>query len=128
MACIPTFTFIDEPYFVNMATNVIIGDGINLKALLAILNSKVGLFWIMNRAKKRGAGYDVSVSVINRFPVKAEWLLDTGLEGMVDHILTAKKANPAADTSVWEAQIDELVFDLYELDEQEREIVRKSVN
>ena len=43
---------------------------------------------------------------------------------LVDKILAAKKENPAADTSKWEAEIDEKVFDLYDLTPDEREIVK----
>ena len=37
----------------------------------------------------------------------------------VDHILAAKEANPDADTSELEAEIDRLVYDLYGLTEEE---------
>ena len=42
----------------------------------------------------------------------------------VDKILNKKKANPAADTSALETQIDELVYDLYGLTEEEKEVIR----
>ena len=41
-----------------------------------------------------------------------------------DVILAAKKADPNADTSALEAEIDDLVFDLYGLTAEEREIVK----
>lgn len=43
---------------------------------------------------------------------------------LVDQILAAKKTDPAADTSHWETEIDELVFDLYGLTEEEKGLVR----
>jgi hypothetical protein len=46
---------------------------------------------------------------------------------LVDEILAAKKEDPAADTSVLEEKIDELVFDLYGLTPEEREIVKEGV-
>ena len=39
---------------------------------------------------------------------------------LVDEILAAKKANPSADTSVHEAEIDCLVYDLYDVPQEER--------
>ena len=42
---------------------------------------------------------------------------------LVDKILSVKKANPNADTSEWEKQIDALVYDLYGLNEDEIKIV-----
>ena len=45
----------------------------------------------------------------------------------VDQILT-KKENPEADTSALEREIDQLVCELYELTEEEIEIVEKAVS
>ncbi len=42
---------------------------------------------------------------------------------LVDKILSAKKANPKADTSNLEAEIDYLVYDLYNLKEDEIAII-----
>lgn len=44
---------------------------------------------------------------------------------LVDKILAAKKADPTADTSDLENQIDKLVYDLYGLTDPEKEIIRK---
>ncbi len=42
-------------------------------------------------------------------------------------ILTVKKANPQADTSKLEKEIDVLVYELYGLTEEEIQIVEESV-
>ena len=42
---------------------------------------------------------------------------------LVDRILEAKKLDPQSDTSVLEAEIDRLVYDLYGLTEDEIRIV-----
>jgi type II restriction/modification system DNA methylase subunit YeeA len=42
---------------------------------------------------------------------------------IVDKILTLKKANPQADTSRLEREIDRLVYQLYELTDEEIAIV-----
>ena len=42
---------------------------------------------------------------------------------LVDKILAAKKANPQADTSKEEAEIDRLVYQLYGLSEDEIKVV-----
>ena len=46
--------------------------------------------------------------------------------GLVDRILVAKKADSTADTSALEAQIDKLVYKLYNLTEEEIAIVEES--
>ena len=45
---------------------------------------------------------------------------------MVNAILSAKKQNPQADTTDLEAQIDQLVYALYELTEDEIKIVEQT--
>lgn len=45
----------------------------------------------------------------------------------VDQILALKKADPAADTSILEAEIDCEVYDLYELTEEEIRIIEGDI-
>ena len=45
---------------------------------------------------------------------------------LVDKILAAKRANPQADTSAWEREIDERVYRLYGLTAAEIKIVEES--
>lgn len=47
------------------------------------------------------------------------------IESLVDNILAAKKENHTADTSEWEMEIDELVYKLYELTDEEVAIVER---
>ena len=45
---------------------------------------------------------------------------------LVDQILAAKHAHPDADTSALEAEIDQLVYELYELTPEEINMVARS--
>ncbi|MEM3541485.1 MAG: hypothetical protein QXF86_04735, partial [Candidatus Bilamarchaeaceae archaeon] len=45
------------------------------------------------------------------------------IESLVDLILDAKKKNKNADTTEYERQIDELVYELYGLDDQEIKLI-----
>jgi hypothetical protein len=45
------------------------------------------------------------------------------MERLVDHILAAKQRDPQADTTAWEREIDQLVYQLYELTPEEIAIV-----
>ena len=45
------------------------------------------------------------------------------IEKLVNLVLSAKKADPAADTSALEEEIDRLVYELYGLTEEEIKIV-----
>lgn len=50
------------------------------------------------------------------------------LRKFVDECLTTKKVNPQADTTALEAEIDQLVYELYSLIEEEVMIVKESVS
>ncbi len=45
------------------------------------------------------------------------------MEPLVDKILADKKENPQADTGEWEKEIDQLVYKLYGLTEEEVRII-----
>ena len=49
------------------------------------------------------------------------------IEKLVDKILEAKKQNPKANTSQWESEIDQLVYKLYELTEEEIKIIENNM-
>ncbi|MFM6205596.1 hypothetical protein, partial [Planktothrix sp.] len=61
--------------------------------------------------------YELSSLPIKIPPNKSDF------EKLVDQILTAKKSNPNADTTILEQQIDQLVYELYGLTEEEIKIV-----
>jgi len=46
---------------------------------------------------------------------------------LVDRILAAKRADPAADISAWEREIDALVYQLYGLTAEEIAVVEGQV-
>ncbi len=50
-----------------------------------------------------------------------------GIESLVNRIVAAKKADPTADTSLWEREIDERVYKLYGLTAEEIKIVEGAV-
>ena len=49
------------------------------------------------------------------------------IETLVDQILAAKKQNPSADTTRWEREIDTLVYKLYDLTDEEIQVVEGNV-
>lgn len=64
----------------------------------------------------------VGIYEINSIPIK----LSTNQQPiilLVNQILEAKQANPQADTSALEAQIDQLVYELYGLTQEEIDII-----
>ena len=118
------FSYVDTPYYVNMSTNIIISQSsIDMKCLVGILNSKLGVFYVSNKAKLRGVGFDISVAVLNDFPVNKIILQDCDISLLVNKIIAIKKEDSSANTSALEKQIDEKVYKLYDLTPEEIAIV-----
>ncbi|PSJ75882.1 hypothetical protein C7N43_16855 [Sphingobacteriales bacterium UPWRP_1] len=118
----------DELY--NDPAIIIIKDNPNsfiLECLLAIFNSKLATFYHFNSSPKatKGAFPKILVYDINNFPLPEN--IDIGIQEsiktLVDLILTKKAQDHSADTSDLENQIDQLVYQLYDLTEEEIKIV-----
>lgn len=95
-----------------------------LKYILGILNSKLGWYFIRNKFKRYKGRQTFE---INKFPVaEVDDNKQKNIIEIVDQILTLKKQNKDADTKNLEAQIDQLVYKLYGLTEEEIKIVEES--
>ena len=60
------------------------------------------------------------------YPQNIDSAISEGVISLVDHILSLKKENPYADTSALEAKIDQLVYQLYGLTDEEIAIIENS--
>lgn len=101
------------------------------KSLMAILNSSLMWFFIKNTGYVlRGGYYTYTTNYVKPFPMPSDEAIiaiEPVLIPLVDKVLLAKKNNPKADTSTEEREIDNIVFDLYGLTEEERnEIIKES--
>jgi hypothetical protein len=96
----------------------------NDKVLLGILNSKMGWWLISKYCTAIQNGYQLIWKYFSQIPIA------TGNDNLrlevtkyVNEILDVKKQNPSADTTALESQIDQLVYQLYGLTEEEIKIV-----
>ena len=121
----PNFTYDDKNLFVGMSYNVIISkNSTNLLFILALLNSSYASDWFYKNAKHRGIGVDVGVDKLRTFPIPtATKEQQQEIITLVDKILAAKKADSSTDTTEWEKQIDQKVYELYGLTPEEIAIV-----
>ena len=96
----------------------------NLKYLLAVLNSKFA-YKFLNFVRRSQIGFypdDLKKLPIKKISLQEQQPFIT----LVDQILSAKKQNPQADTSELECQIDQMVYKLYGLTEEEIKIMENS--
>ena len=66
---------------------------------------------------------EIQARSVGELPIKNDMVHKAEIVNLVDRILSAKKANPLADTTAEEREIDRLVYDLYGLTEDEIAIV-----
>ena len=124
----PAFAYDTDGVFCNDTGRILVGD--NVKFFIGFLNSKLFKFTFSRYYAGGGLGSEgvrYKSEFMKNFPIPkitpSNQALATQIETLVDKILSLKKENPKGDTAPLEAQIDELVFELYGLTEAERKIV-----
>ncbi|WP_051227880.1 Eco57I restriction-modification methylase domain-containing protein [Gillisia sp. JM1] len=114
----------------NIAINSKEGSNINLKFILALINSKlISYYFQLNTAKAvRRLFPKIILKDLRKFPIKKGTAVEQNIIAeTANQILMLKTENTAADTSFLEAEIDSLVYELYGLTEEEIGIIEGSV-
>ena len=120
------FTMDIEGYFTNDRCYFISGK--NLEYLSAILNSKIFRFCFANNFPElQGNSKKMLKVIFEQIPIKK--IIEEEQQPFIEkvnQILSLKKDNPEADTTALEAEIDTLVYKLYNLTDEEISIVENS--
>ncbi|WP_414549914.1 Eco57I restriction-modification methylase domain-containing protein [Anabaena sp. CCY 0017] len=115
-------------YYSNDKTSICIPKNINYT--LAILNSSL-MWWFIQQiaASKQGGFFEFKPMYVSQIPIatatEPQRIL---LEKLVKQILTAKKSDTQADTTALEAEINQLVYQLYGLTAEEIQIIEDKIN
>lgn len=94
--------------------------------LLGVLNSRLMTFWFVHKFGKlqRGVFPQFKVNELAQFPIAvATEVQKQAINQRVEKILADKKATPQADTAALDAEIDLLVYALYDLTPEEVALV-----
>lgn len=119
----PYFCYLDKPSYFMAEFYILKTDRINMKYLTGLLNSKLVAFWLRYMGKMQGSNYQIDKEPLMNIPLKiADENTENKIIDLVDEIIELKKLNK--DTQYLEDKIDEMVYDLYELTEEERELIR----
>lgn len=98
---------------------------IDIKFLLALINSKViSYYWNSLHSDSKETFPKVKKDPLESIPIKVSDKQQLFIE-KVDQILELKKDNPKADTSGIETEIDQLVYKLYNLTDEEVKIIEE---
>lgn len=119
------FTLDKEGSYTNQKCFILSGK--HLHFLVAFFNSKLfKLCFEESFPELQGNTRELNKVIFETIPVKAPNNENPFIE-KVDQILALKKADPEADTSALEAEIDQMVYKLYGLTEEEINLVEESV-
>lgn len=118
------FAYDDSGYYAEATTFLMTGN--NLKYLLSILNSKVSEWYFNQISTTTGMGtnrwkkYKIELLPIKDISPSAQ----QPFISLVDQILEAKREGQ--DSTALEKEIDELVYRLYDITDEERKIIEGS--
>jgi adenine-specific DNA-methyltransferase len=86
-------------------------------------------YWLKNKGKMQGENFQLDKEPLQGMPLPANTSSKTvkEIEKLVDKIIAAKAADPRADTSAFERQIDNLVYCLYNLSWEEVRVIEPGV-
>jgi hypothetical protein len=129
----PSFAFDNTGIYVEATSFLMTGK--NLKYIIGFLNSNPVAFFFKTFYAGGGLGeegYRYKKAFLEQLPIppltpQNQPIADKIVQ-FVDQILSAKKQNPDADTSHLEHQIDQLVYKLYDLTEEEIKIIEGGYN
>ena len=109
-------------YYKDNICGMISNSSIDLKYLLGLINSKLMNFYYI----KNHTEVSLNPTYLNELPIKIQRNKLIQIIKLVDSIINSKKNNPQSDTSKLENEIDQLVYKLYGLTEEEIKIVEGS--
>ncbi|MFP6070158.1 class I SAM-dependent DNA methyltransferase [Helicobacter pylori] len=124
------FIYENSGIFLEKTAFMIVSDAYNLKLLTALLNSKLITFYFKNFCGGcilGKSGYQYNKHALEKIPIpkiteKNQELADKITDG-TKQILQAKAKDPKANTQRLEKEIDALVYQLYNLTDEEIKII-----
>ena len=109
-------------------TYIMISADIHLNYIVGILNSKLMQFYFsFIGIMTAGGAYTLKHETINNLPLKIGSTEEINkLQKLVDKIFKSNSENDYKTTELLEDKINEIVFDIYNLDEKEKKIIKFS--
>lgn len=120
----PMFAYDNNGMYINDTSYILTGK--NLKYLLAMLNSGVVYNIFYKFYSGGGINGEIKIYKLDELPIpKISKIEQKPIIDIVDKILQTKAKNHNADTGDFERQIDEIVYSLYDLTDEEIGIIEK---
>jgi len=133
---IPSFSYTEDECYVMLTFNVIKTDKINLKYLIGILNSKLIYFWLKQKGKLQGDMFQIDTEPLQQIPIcVGDKEQQKEIIVLVDKMISLNKElneelensnkweNTKSEIEKTDKKIDEEVYKLYGLNEEEIKII-----
>ena len=122
------FCYSEREMYCNNSAFFLVGE--SLKYLCAVLNSTLIWWFVQATAPTSGMGVTRWIGfVVESIPIpKPSAVQERALVGLVDQILVELDRDPKADVSDYESAIDDLVYELYGLTEEEDTAVERALD
>ncbi len=127
MAKEPCFVYEEKGFYAPAPANIITGDKIEITYITALLNSKCIYFAMRKFYMGGGIEGELKTNNLEKIPIpkiteKNQELADKITDG-AKQILALKEKDPKANTQELEQKIDALVYQLYNLTDEEVKII-----
>ncbi len=127
MAKEPCFVYEEKGFYAPAPANIITGDKIEIKYLTALLNSKCIYFAMRKFYMGGGIEGELKTNNLEKIPIpkitKSNKPTADKITDCADRILKSKEKDPKANTQKLEKEIDALVYQLYNLTDEEIKII-----
>ncbi|GAA9043469.1 class I SAM-dependent DNA methyltransferase [Helicobacter pylori] len=125
----PIFSYVNFDCYVSATFYIIKTKRFDSKFLVGLLNSLLIRFWLKHRGKVQGNNYQIDKEPLMNIPLikitKSNKPTANKIIALVDKILKSKEKDPKANTQKLEKEIDALVYQLYNLTDEEIKIIEE---
>ena len=129
MAKEPRFAYDNDAMYAVAPANIITGERKQLLFMQALLNSKLIYFAMRKFYMGGGIEGELKTNNLQKIPIpkidSANQSIADSIIALVEEILEKKKQDSATDTTELESQINKLVYTLYNLTDEEIELIEK---
>ncbi|GHR03153.1 type IIG restriction enzyme/methyltransferase [Helicobacter pylori] len=129
MAKEPCFVYEEKGFYAPAPANIITGDKIEIKYITALLNSKCIYFAMRKFYMGGGIEGELKTNNLEKIPIPKitpqNQKLAHKITDCAQAILEAKEKDPKANTQKLEKEIDALVYELYNLTDEEIKIIEE---
>lgn len=127
MAKEPCFVYEEKGFYAPAPANIITGDKIEIKYLTALLNSKCIYFAMRKFYMGGGIEGELKTNNLEKIPIPQitpkNQELAQKITDCAERILKSKEEDPKTNTQELEKEIDALVYQLYNLTDEEIKII-----